>query len=125
YAYQAGNGSIKWEFNLDQAMATLNPGANPRIIYCSPSVGSDGTIYLAVRDLQSPSSNRKSILLALNPDGTSKWIYEFGYDVNINYITVAVDNSDRVFVGGLTNTPFNVVVIDAANGNEIKRIPSP
>lgn len=125
YAYHAETGDTKWAFNLDHALAEQNPGGDPRLVYCSPSVGPDGTVYLALRDLQSPGTNRKSYLFAITANGTSKWTYDFGYDVNINYVTVAVDLNKQVYVGGLTNTPFNIVVLNSDNGEELNRINSP
>jgi PKD repeat protein len=123
FAYQADNGNLQWKFNIDNALSNLNPSGNPRIVYCSPSVGVDGTIYIAVRDLQSPSSNRKTFLFAINPNGAFKWTYAFGYDANINYITPAIDANGDVYVGGLTNTPFQVVSLNPADGSVIKTMP--
>jgi hypothetical protein len=125
FAYNAENGDIKWEYNIDRALSSLNTGGNPRIVYCSPSVGSDGTVFFAVRDLQSPGANRKSFLFAVSPNGTAKWQYAFGYDVNFNYLTVAIGNDGNIYAGGLTNTPYNVVVLNSSDGTEIKRIESP
>ena len=125
FAYNTDNGGKKWEFNLDQALAALNPGGNPRQVFCSPSVGADGTIYIAVRDLQSAGTNRRSFLFAINPNGTAKWNYAFGYDVNFNYITIAVGGDGNVYVGGLTNAPFNVIALDQSNGAEVRQISLP
>lgn len=125
YAYDAGDGTVKWEYNVDQALGSLNPGGNPRQVFCSPSVGADGTVYLAVRDLQSTGANRRSFLFAITANGTPKWQYGFGYDVNFNYLTVAIGSNGDVYAGGLTNTPFNVVVLNATTGAEIKHIASP
>jgi outer membrane protein assembly factor BamB len=125
FAYNTDNGSKKWEFNLDQALSAVNVGGNPRQVFCSPSVGADGTVYIAIRDLQSTGVNRRSFLFAINSSGTAKWNYAFGYDVNFNYITIAVGQDGNVYVGGLTNAPFNVVVLSQATGAEIKRITLP
>lgn len=125
FAYNAVDGTTKWEYNIDQALAALNPGGNPRQAFCSPSVGSDGTIYLAVRDLQATGANRKSFVFAVTPTGTAKWQYAFGYDVNFNYLTIAIGSDGNIYAGGLTNAPFNVVVLNGTTGAEIKRIASP
>lgn len=125
YAYNADNGNIKWEYDIDQALAALNAGGNPRQVFCSPSVGTDGTIYIAVRDLQATAVNRRSFLFAVNANGTAKWQYAFGYDVNFNYITTAIGADGNIYVGGLTNAPFNVVVLNPATGAEVKRIALP
>lgn len=125
FAFNADNGSKKWEYNLDQAVAALNAGGNPRQIFCSPSVAPDGTVYIAVRDLQATAASRKSFLFAINPSGTAKWNYAFGYDVNFNYLTIAVGQDGNVYVGGLTNAPFNIVVLNQNNGVEVKRIALP
>lgn len=125
FAYNALDGTTKWEYNIDQSLAALNPGGNPRQVFCSPSVGADGTIYFAVRDLQATGANRKSFLFAVTPNGTTKWQYAFGYDVNFNYLTIAIGNDGNVYAGGLTNAPFNIVVLNGATGVEVKRISSP
>lgn len=125
FAYNALDGTTKWEYNIDQALAALNPGGNPRQAISSPSVAADGTIYLAVRDLQATGANRRSFLFAVTPTGTAKWQYAFGYDVNFNYLTVAIGSDGNIYAGGLTNAPFNVVVLNGTTGAEIKRIASP
>ncbi|MBI4721943.1 MAG: PQQ-binding-like beta-propeller repeat protein [Candidatus Stahlbacteria bacterium] len=56
YAISAVTGGINWEF--DSATSK----------YCSPSVGTDGTIYIGSK------SNNDSKLYAVNPDGTQKWV---------------------------------------------------
>lgn len=123
FAYNTSNGSLKWEFNLDKAIADLNPGGNPRLVYCSPSVGSDGAVHIALRDLQSTGANRKSFFFAINPNGTKKWHYSFGYDPNFNYITPAIDGAGKIYVGGLTNQPFQVLALNPADGSISQTIP--
>lgn len=51
------NGSKKWQFNTGAAQP-------------APTVGSDGSIYIATRD---PADNRTGFLYALKPDGTVNW----------------------------------------------------
>jgi len=64
YAFNP-DGSIRWT-------ADLGSGAGLGGTPCSPAIGDDGTLYVAVRGL---TPGRTSELVAVNPDGTLKWTF--------------------------------------------------
>ncbi|PTN07551.1 PKD domain-containing protein [Mangrovibacterium marinum] len=115
-AYDTENGNLKWAFNVNDALAALNTGGGVRIVYASPSVGSNGDIYIAVRDLRNSGAARKSYLFAIKSDGTLRWNYAFNIDANINYVTPAIDSEGRIYIGHLTNSPFQIAVLNPNDG---------
>ncbi len=67
-------GTVKWNI-------TIGYGG-----YSSPSIGSDGTIYIGSGDGK---------LYAINPDGTLKWNYAIGY----TSLTPTVDSDGTIYIG--------------------------
>lgn len=124
-AYDIATGTEKWSFNVNDALATKNPGGGVRLVYASPSVGPNGDIYVAVRDLKSSGAARKSFMFAIKADGTLHWSYALGIDGNFNYITPAIDAQGRIYLGHLTNKPFAVAVIEPENGEAVQTIETP
>ncbi|MHC4462306.1 MAG: outer membrane protein assembly factor BamB family protein [Planctomycetota bacterium] len=57
------------------------------IVYSSPAVGSDGTIYIGSAD---------SFLYALNSDGTLKWRYQTGDNI---FSSPAIGSDETIYVG--------------------------
>lgn len=123
FAYDVTNGNMKWSFDVNGALASLNSGGGVRLVYASPSVGADGSIYVAVRDLKNSGAARKSFVLAISPTGSLKWSFNFGIDANINYITPAIGADGNIYVGHLTNEPFAVTVLKGSDGSLVKQIP--
>ncbi len=64
YNTSANNGNRKWAFTIS--------GGNPAV-YSSPAIGTDGTIYVG---------DSNSNFFAVNPDGTQKWAFATGNNVN-------------------------------------------
>ena len=98
-AYNSVNGSLKWNFDISVAMQDASPTAISKDIFSSPSVSDDGSINFIVRDLQSTGANRNLFVISVNPDGTKKWHYSGGGNVNLYAITPAIDADGNVFVG--------------------------
>ena len=105
YAYNAANGQIKWTLDLSEAMSGLSPTATATDVFCTPSVGSDGTIYLIARDLQSTSASRVGpVTIAVNPTGTVKWAKSTGAGgTNLYAITPAIDANGNIIVANRGN----------------------
>lgn len=122
-AYDVSNGSLKWELNVNDALAAEHPGGVVRLVYGSPSVGPNGDVYIAVRDLKNAGTARCTFLFAIKENGSIRWSYNFGLDGNINYVTPAIDAEGRIYIGHLTTQPFAIVVLNPADGTEIKKIP--
>lgn len=122
-AYDTTTGSVKWEFNVNDALAALNPGGGVRLVYGSPSIGSNGDVYVAVRDLKNSGAARKTFLFAVKSDGTLRWSYNFGIDGNINYVTPAIDAEGKIYIGHLSTAPYAVTVLNPADGTVAKSIP--
>lgn len=124
-AYDIASGTVKWSFNVNDALATLNPAGGVRLVYVSPSVGPNGDIYIAARDLKNSGAARKSFMFAVKADGTLRWSYALGIDGNFNYITPAIDAQGHIYLGHLTTKPFSVAVIDPVTGKAVRRIDTP
>lgn len=124
-AYDIATGTEKWSFNVNDALAAKNPGGGVRLVYASPSVGPNGDIYVAVRDLKNSGSARKSFMFAVKADGTLHWSYALGLDGNFNYITPAIDAQGRIYLGHLSNKPFAVAVVDPVSGEAVQTIETP
>lgn len=120
-AYNVADGNIKWEFNVNDALASSNPGGGVRLVYSSPTVGHNGDIYVTARDLRNAGAARRTFMFAIKANGELRWGHNFGLDGNINYIVPAVDAEGNIYVGHLTNSPFSVRVLDPEDGS-IKRI---
>ena len=119
-AFDMENGSEKWAFNVNNAFAELHTGAGVRLVYSSPAVGSNGDIYVCARDLKNASASRRSFMIAVKPDGTIRWTYAFGIDANFNYVTPAIDAEGRIYIGHLSNKPFEVAVLNPETGAKEK-----
>lgn len=123
FAYDVSNGNLRWAFDVNGALASLNSGGGVRLVYASPSVGADGSVYVVVRDLKNAGASRKSFVFAVSPTGTLKWSYNFGIDANINYITPAISANGDIYVGHLTTAPFAVTILKGSDGTLVKQIP--
>ena len=121
-AYDVLTGATKWSYNVSDALGALNAGGGVSSVFCSPAVGANGDIYVAARDLRNASASRKSFVFAITAEGTQKWAYAYGLDVNFNYETPAIDADGYVYVGHLTRSPFAVTVINPDNGNLVKSV---
>lgn len=71
------DGTEKWHYDLDGGLQTFG---TPRV--SSPTIGSDGTIYVASR-----------YLTALNPDGTLKWSQSYLVNSRTASPAIAADGS--------------------------------
>lgn len=98
-AYHTSNGSLKWTFDISKGMQDGSATAIAKDIFSSPSVSSDGSVNIVVRDLQSTSGSRNLYVLSVNADGTKKWHYAGGGNKNLYAVTPAVDADGNVYVG--------------------------
>ncbi len=121
-AFDAEKGTEQWAFNVNNALAELNANGGVRLVYSSPSVGSNGDVYVCARDLKNSGAARKSFMFAIKPDGTKHWHYAFGIDANFNYMTQAVGTDGKIYVGHLTTKPFEIAVINPETGAKDKSI---
>lgn len=124
-AYDVATGAERWSFNVNDALAAVNPGGGVRLVYASPAVGPNGDIYVAVRDLKNSGAARKSFMFAVKSTGDLHWSYALELDGNFNYITPAIDAQGRIYVGHLTNKPFAVAVVDPVSGTALQKIETP
>ncbi len=122
-AYDVETGAEKWTFDINADFAQQNPGGGVRQVFASPAVGPNGDIYICARDLKNSGAARKSYLYAVKADGTKRWHYAFGIDANFNYMTPAVDAEGKIYVGHLTNSPFEIAVLDPTTGSKLNAIP--
>lgn len=90
YAINA-DGSAKWTY--DAGYQVLN----------SSSIGSDGTIYIAVNDH----------LHAINPDGIEKWKYHNQSGYRITTKTAVIDNTNTIYFGAGDGS-FNAINPDGS-----------
>ena len=107
YAFSTGlklaafgkDGAQKWTFDA----GTHNPGTTKNFNSCTPSVDEDGTIFLVTgnKDTQDKTGTYQSGIFAVNPDGTQKWYYGYGYGWFINVIPVVL--KDKIFVATKRN----------------------
>ncbi|MCM1139234.1 MAG: PKD domain-containing protein [Muribaculum sp.] len=99
YAFNASDGQVKWTVDLSEAMAGKSATAQAKDIFSSPSVGADGTIYMIVRDLQSTTAERGVCVIAVNENGSLKWVHKGGGSgANLYAITPAIDAAGNVYV---------------------------
>ena len=85
---------------LSQFDTSANPGtqkwasATSGIVYSSPTIGPDGTIYVGSYD---------GNVYALNPDGTRKWTFTTGGDVSAS---PAVGGDGTIYVSSQDSQPL-------------------
>lgn len=98
-AYNAADGQLRWSLDISSAMSSGSATAQAKDVFSSPSVGSDGTIYMVVRDLQSTTAERGVYVIAANPDGSVKWAHKGGVSgTNLYAVTPAIDTNGNIFV---------------------------
>ena len=87
------DGKQKWSFDA----GTHNPGTTKNFPSCTPSVDADGTVFLIVgnKDTQDKTRTYESGIYAINPDGSQKWYYPYGYGWFCNVIPLVLQ--DRIF----------------------------
>lgn len=121
-AYDVETGTEKWAFDINVDFALQNPGGGVRQVFASPVVGDNGDIYICARDLKNSGAARKSFLYAVQADGTKHWHYAFGIDANFNYMTPAIDADGRIYVGHLSNAPFEIAILDPSTGSRLSAV---
>lgn len=98
-AFNTSDGQMKWALDLSAAMSSQSATATAKDVFSSPSVSSDGTIHIVVRDLQSTTANRGVYALAINASGSVKWIKNVGdKSTNLYAITPAIDAAGNTYV---------------------------
>jgi len=103
YDTSQNNGKLKWKFQTDGGIASS-----------TPTIGSDGTIYIMSSDLY-----------AINPDGTLKWRYQTDnyYIVSSPVIgsdgTIYVGADDRCLyaIGGTFSTAIITASVEGIGGS--------
>jgi outer membrane protein assembly factor BamB len=81
------DGTYKWAFDIPQVTQTADD------IYCSPTVGADGTIYFGAET---------GSLYAVNPDGTLKWSVPL--QGGNNWSSPALLNDGTLYIGSHQTT---------------------
>lgn len=98
-AFNTSDGQLAWSLDLSEGMSGASATAIAKDVFSSPSVGADGTVYVTVRDLQSPSSNRGLYTLAVTPAGALKWCTKTGASgANLYAITPGIDAAGNIYV---------------------------
>ncbi len=113
-AYNVADGTVKWSFDVNAEWSKIVDGGGVRLVYSSPVVGNDGNVYVAARDLKNDGDARKSLLLAVAPDGKLAWSYNYGFDANFNWNAPAVDYSGNIYLLHRTNTPMQITKLTSA-----------
>ena len=83
YRTPSGLPSVKWKC-----------GTNGDKMYSSPSIGSDGTIYIGMIK----RTKTTEYFYAINPDGSIKWRYEMDSNVSV-YASPAIDSNGNIIIG--------------------------
>lgn len=110
-AYTTSDGQKAWSLDLSEAMASngASASATAKDIFSSPSVASDGTVYVVLRDLQSTTKDRGLYTLAINRDGSVKWCKKVGASgANLYAITPAVDAAGNVYVANRSKEMYKI-----------------
>jgi outer membrane protein assembly factor BamB len=98
YAVNTADGSIRWQFPFEAESGELNssPAVNP----------ADGTIYVGSDDHN---------VYAINPNGTQKWSFTTGADVESSPVVAIdpIDGNPTVYIGSDDN---KVYALDAETG---------
>lgn len=98
-AFNTSDGQMKWALDLSAAMSSQSATATAKDVFSSPSVASDGSIRVVVRDLQSTTANRGVYAIAVNASGSVKWIKKVGNkSTNLYAITPAIDAAGNTYV---------------------------
>ena len=122
------DGSAVYVFSSGQHLAAFDPDGNQKWVYdankfenhlpanarskdgtktgssCTPSVDTDGTIFLAVgynEDNGNTKTTNESGIYAINPDGTLKWYFPYGNARFVNIIPLIL--GDRIFLATKSN----------------------
>lgn len=120
FAYDTSNGNLRWAFDVTAKMNELNPGGGASIVYASPAVGSNGDVYITVRDLKPANAAhpRALFLFAVGSNGTMKWAYKTT-DSNLYAVTPAIDASGNIYFGHRGK----MLVVLSPSGQIVKEIP--
>lgn len=107
YAFSSGlhlaaigkDGKQKWSFDA----GSHNPGTTKTFPSCTPSVDADGTVFVIVgnKDTQDKTRTYESGIFAVNPDGSQKWYYAYGYGWFINVVPLVLN--DKIVVATKRN----------------------
>lgn len=98
-AWNTADGQLKWSLDISAAMAEKSPTAQAKDVFSSPSVAADGTIHIVARDLQSTTAQRGVYVMAINPEGSVKWVHKGGASgTNLYAITPAIDAAGNCYV---------------------------
>ena len=98
-AMAAADGTQKWSFDT----GTHNPGMTKAFPCCTPSVDTDGTVFVIAgnKDTQDKTGTYETGIFAINPDGTQKWYHPYGYGWFVNPVPLVLN--DYVFVATKRN----------------------
>ena len=77
---------------------TFEVEGNSRLYSSNPAVGIDGTVYMA-------ADNGK--LIAINPDGSKKWIFDIG-GTNFGWKSPFVDSKGNIYISALDHNLYAI-----------------
>lgn len=98
-AWNTADGQQKWSLDISAAMSSKSATAQAKDVFSSPSVALDGTIHIVARDLQSTTAQRGVYVIAINPNGSVKWVHKGGASgTNLYAITPAIDAAGNCYV---------------------------
>ena len=110
-AYSIATGGTSWVLDIDAAMVAAHDGgsaaAGCKDIYSSPSVGSNGDVYIVARDLKDAGANRRLFVFAATPNGKIDWAYADA-DANLYAITPTVDSEGNVYVANRKGKVYKI-----------------
>lgn len=99
YALNAADGTQKWKIQFGAYVGG------------SLAIGSDGTIYISAN--RGSGDTETGVVMAVNPDGTQRWVYESLVKIDQGGAATGVDGT--VYVG--TKTP-ELLALDGATGTK-------
>lgn len=91
YAIDVQTGSKKWVYD-----PSLDPPATERVIWGSPAVADDGTLFFTAYD-----DSGRGYLYALHPDGTKKWRFPGSDREKISALqsSPSIGNNGTIYIG--------------------------
>ncbi len=104
------NGTKKWVYSI----------TNVNLEYSSPTIGSDGTIYITSQHYDYDTDTNYAVLYAINSNGAKKWSKSFNGMINS---PSAISSNGTIYVGvtyhnSITYEPYGVLYALDSNGTQ-------